>query len=573
MKNFTNKRVLYLYVIIAITFIVILGLLFTQIAKQFVVHAYEEQMQYDVEYIAEQLQREDLTTEQLQERLQQYKQYFPVDLYYVQLDTRKHLHTFQSNSEIVQKIRTNFINNERQTSELVQQRLIFPLTMSNNEKLILISKELPLQYLSTTIWWITLFLAGFVAVFIWSFGNRLYDNYVEPINKASDIASKLAAGNYKARIHDAPYGTISQLSQSLNSLARNLEYITSKYENQNNRLKTLVNNMESGLLLINEKGITRIANDSFVNSFIEDREDYIGKIYYDVINHAKLNDEIQHVIFLEQKRQLTIETEDGAFFEVYIAPIRSDQKTGKGVVIVCHDITRIKQLENIRKDFVANVSHELRTPITSIQGFSETLLEGTDHSPETVKHFLSIIEKESRRLNALISDLLYLSTLEKEDFQLTKTHFTASHLMDEVYLVVKQNLDEKQIETAINISPSNLEIHADYYRVYQLVLNLFSNAIQYTKKEGRIDWEIYTEQDEVVFKIVDTGIGIPKKELQRVFERFYRVSNDRSRETGGTGLGLSIVKHIVEAHDGHIEIDSELGEGTTIKVFIPQVQI
>mgnify|MGYP001279728078 FL=1 len=570
MKDLTNKRVLYLYMLIAIVFIIILGIIFTQVARHYVINAYEEQLVFDVEFIADQLQQEPMSTNEIHERLQYFKQFFPVDLYYIDYEVGEHVNTFETNSAILQKIRSDYIQGNIEEGDLFEDRLIHPYDLNENEKIVIVSHELPLQYLNTTVWWLTIFLAIFISFFILSFGNRLYENYINPIRKATDTAKQLSEGNYKVRVHDAPYGVLSQLGQSLNTLARNLESITSKYENQNNRLKTVINNMESGLLLINEKGITRLVNDPFINHFMKKSDDYIGQIYYDVIDHPKLNDEIQRVIFLEKKVQLTLETADRLFFEVYIAPIKDKEEGGKGAVVVCHDITKIKQVENIRKDFVANVSHELRTPITSIQGFAETLLDGSDHSEETVNQFLSIIEKESRRLNALVSDLLYLSSLEKDEFTLTKSTFKVKDLMNEAKSVVKQSLEEKNIDSTLSISPDGLDVYADYNRIYQLILNLYTNAIQYTKENGTISWEIYREENDVIFKVTDSGIGIPKQNLDRIFERFYRVDDDRSRETGGTGLGLSIVKHIVEAHDGQIEIESELNEGTMIKILLPQ---
>ena len=250
-----------------------------------------------------------------------------------------------------------------------------------------------------------------------------------------------------------------------------------------------------------------------------------------------------------------------------MAPIKNADGTWKGIVIVAHDITEIKQVENVRKDFVANVSHELRTPLTSMQGFAETLLyQDVDEKKE--KEFLEIIEKESKRLNSLVEDLLDLALIEKDSFELQKTEFRLKMLMDEVYQVVEDQLNAKKITAIMNVPPE-LMVYADYYRWYQLVMNLFTNAVQYTDEYGEIEWNVTESDEEIVMQIKDTGIGIPEEELHRIFERFYRVDQARSRLSGGTGLGLSIVKHIVEVHDGSIDIDSTPDEGTTITVRLP----
>ncbi|WP_277673858.1 two-component system histidine kinase PnpS [Piscibacillus halophilus] len=567
MKGISDRKALIVYTLIGVIFILVLGVLFVQVAKHYVINAYEEQLKYDTDFVADDLDLNTHTTLERQQQLERYSDSFPIDLVLYQRQSQEYLHTFNRNETITLN---EIINRQFETEEttLLNSRLVESRNLNDELRLVVISDELPIRYLETTLWSIVVILSLLVGFFVWGFGNRLYENYVTPIRKASDTAKELADGNYKARIHDAPYGIVSELSQSINRLARNLESITSKYRNQNDRLKTVVNNMESGLLLINEKGLTRLANEPFVKNFTN-QTSIVGEIYYDVIENKVLNDALQEVIFMERKKQLTVETEQGNYFEVYLAPIRNNEETWKGVVVVCHDITKIKQLENIRKDFVANVSHELRTPITSIQGFVETLLDGNQHDEEIVKKFLRIMDKETKRLNKLIQDLLDLSTIEKDDFTLTRTHFAASELMNEIHQVVEKSLQDKELSADIEVE-DGLQVYADYNRIYQLVLNLYSNAIQYTPEGGQIRWKVSLQDGYVRLQISDTGIGIPKRSQGRIFERFYRVDQDRSRQTGGTGLGLSIVKHIVEAHEGMIDLESEEGQGTTITVSIPQ---
>ncbi|SEQ72182.1 two-component system histidine kinase PnpS [Piscibacillus halophilus] len=567
MKGISDRKALIVYTLIGVIFILVLGVLFVQVAKHYVINAYEEQLKYDTDFVADDLDLNIHTTLERQQQLERYSDSFPIDLVLYQRQSQEYLHTFNRNETITLN---EIINRQFETEEttLLNSRLVESRNLNDELRLVVISDELPIRYLETTLWSIVVILSLLVGFFVWGFGNRLYENYVTPIRKASDTAKELADGNYKARIHDAPYGIVSELSQSINRLARNLESITSKYRNQNDRLKTVVNNMESGLLLINEKGLTRLANEPFVKNFTN-QTSIVGEIYYDVIENKVLNDALQEVIFMERKKQLTVETEQGNYFEVYLAPIRNNEETWKGVVVVCHDITKIKQLENIRKDFVANVSHELRTPITSIQGFVETLLDGNQHDEEIVKKFLRIMDKETKRLNKLIQDLLDLSTIEKDDFTLTRTHFAASELMNEIHQVVEKSLQDKELSADIEVE-DGLQVYADYNRIYQLVLNLYSNAIQYTPEGGQIRWKVSLQDGYVRLQISDTGIGIPKRSQGRIFERFYRVDQDRSRQTGGTGLGLSIVKHIVEAHEGMIDLESEEGQGTTITVSIPQ---
>nr|WP_289036830.1 HAMP domain-containing sensor histidine kinase [uncultured Allobacillus sp.] len=558
-----NRNTLYIYILLIIAFFAVLGYVFSQIAQHYVVQSTEQQLNNDANFIGEQLEDEADRRRLNSEDLNYYAEYFQVDLYYQ--DHQQELSTFvPDNDDFLEVLRG-------QASEagylLENDRLIYRYTVSDNTTLVVVSEELPIRELQWTVWLLVSILATLVIAFLWSFGNRLYDSYVMPIRKAADTAERLVEGDYQVRIHDAPYGIASELSHSINRLARNLEYITGKYENQNDRLNTVVNNMVSGVLLVNDKGITRLINDAFIEYFSVQEKKIIGEVYYEVIDHEQLNELIQEAIFTEEKKHAQIKTQ-GHYFDVHVAPIKNADDTWKGIVVVCHDITQIKQVENVRKDFVANVSHELRTPLTSMQGFAETLLE-QKVDEQKANEFLKIIEKESKRLNNLVEDLLDLALLEKDSFQLEKTEFRLKMLMDEVHQVVEDKIVEKNIKTEVHV-PEDLTVFADYHRWYQLVLNLYVNAVQYTDEGGSIEWTIDQTDEEIILRIKDNGIGIPKEKLHRIFERFYRVDQARSRQSGGTGLGLSIVKHIVEVHEGEIEIDSSFGEGTEITVHLPK---
>ncbi|MBR7554256.1 two-component system histidine kinase PnpS [Allobacillus sp. GCM10007491] len=558
-----NRNTLYIYILLIIAFFAVLGYVFSQIAQHYVVQSTEQQLNNDANFIGEQLEDEADRRSLNSEDLNYYAEYFQVDLYYQ--DHQQELSTFVPNNDDFLEILRG------QASEagylLENDRLIYRYAVSDNTTLVVVSEELPIRELQWTVWLLVSILAALVIAFLWSFGNRLYDSYVMPIRKAADTAERLVEGDYQVRIHDAPYGIASELSHSINRLARNLEYITGKYENQNDRLNTVVNNMVSGVLLVNDKGITRLINDAFIEYFSVQEKKIIGEVYYEVIDHEQLNELIQEAIFTEEKKHALIKTQ-GHYFDVHVAPIKNADDTWKGIVVVCHDITQIKQVENVRKDFVANVSHELRTPLTSIQGFAETLLE-QKVDEQKANEFLKIIEKESKRLNNLVEDLLDLALLEKDSFQLEKTEFRLKMLMDEVHQVVEEKIVEKNIKTEVHV-PEDLTVFADYHRWYQLVLNLYVNAVQYTDEGGSIEWTIDQTDEEIILRIKDNGIGIPKEKLHRIFERFYRVDQARSRQSGGTGLGLSIVKHIVEVHEGEIEIDSSFGEGTEITVHLPK---
>jgi len=241
----------------------------------------------------------------------------------------------------------------------------------------------------------------------------------------------------------------------------------------------------------------------------------------------------------------------------------------EGAVFVFHDITELKRLEEIRKDFVANVSHELRTPISSIKGYAETLLDGKVDGEDNVKEFLSIIYQNSNRLANLIDDLLDLSKIESGKMKMEFEPLEILPVVNRCINVLEKSAKEKTLSIKLNIPDKFPKVLGDHKRLAQVFLNLLDNAIKYTPEGGSITVSAASKEKITQIDISDTGIGISEKDLPRIFERFYRVDKAHSRELGGTGLGLSIVKHIVQAHDGQVWVQSMLGQGSTFSFTIP----
>jgi two-component system phosphate regulon sensor histidine kinase PhoR len=255
------------------------------------------------------------------------------------------------------------------------------------------------------------------------------------------------------------------------------------------------------------------------------------------------------------------------YFAATVASVRAGETSG--AVIVLHDITELRKLERIRRDFVANVSHEFRTPLTAIQGFAETLIGGAIDDPQNRGRFLGIILEHSRRLARLTEDLLKLSQMDAERLELEIRPVSVSQLIESCYETSQRRAIEKELSLSLNVPSQLPEVAADNRRIQEVLQNLLDNAIQYTLPDGKIVLSAELRNDEVVFTVADTGIGIPQADQPRIFERFYRVDVARSREAGGTGLGLSIAKHLVEAHGGRIWVDSDVGVGSKFHFSIP----
>ncbi|GGB27672.1 PAS domain-containing protein [Virgibacillus dakarensis] len=401
---------------------------------------------------------------------------------------------------------------------------------------------------------------------------HVFEKYVKPIKAATKTVDKLVKGNYRARIHHPEIGSVGELSRKINILARNLSELSFQEEMQEKQLVTVIDNTQSGLVLIDEKGYVHLVNRKFISMFGKNPRDYVGYLYYDVLENERIHQTVQQTFLYEKtvKTSITQTKElEKKYIEIVGAPIFNEKKMLKGAVLVFYDITELKKLEIMRKDFVANVSHELKTPITSIKGFAETLLDGAAKEQETREKFLAIIFEESKRLNLLIDDLLTLSKLEKDEFRLHVTEVNAAELLRDIIPMFKQRAENKQIQLSVNVE-QGLSMKVDADRFKQVIINLLANAISYTPEHGEITVTMDETDQSIHVSVADTGIGIPQDALPRIFERFYRVDKTRSRNTGGTGLGLAIVKHIMEVHGGKITVDSELNKGTTFHVYFPK---
>ncbi|WP_445489520.1 two-component system histidine kinase PnpS [Niallia sp. 03133] len=400
-------------------------------------------------------------------------------------------------------------------------------------------------------------------------GFKLIYRYTRPIESATKVAVELVNGNYHARTYEDRVNEAGALSSSINTLAKNMQDMVKAQEIQQDRLGTLIESIGSGLLLIDSRGYINLMNKAYKDLFTVHSADYLYKLYYKVLEHRELTDLVEEIFMTEHKvvRQLVLQVnEDKKSFQVYGVPIIGANDVWMGILLVFHDITELKKLEQIRKDFVANVSHELKTPITSIKGFSETLLDGAMENKETLAEFLRIILKESDRLQQLIQDLLDLSKLEQHGFALVRERLNILDILGEVIKILLNKAETKEVEISFKQEQDSIWIEGDRGRLTQVFLNLISNAISYTPNGGKITVSVLERSKDVIINVEDTGIGIEKSEIPRIFERFYRVDKARSRNSGGTGLGLAIVKHLIELHKGAIKVDSELGKGTTFQI-------
>lgn len=435
----------------------------------------------------------------------------------------------------------------------------------------LIQENRILTILSRSIWkYIGLMLLIMLPIlyFIVRYINK---SYIQPIKEVTYASKLLANGNYKVRVPESNVTETKDLFISMNILARTLQDFMNEQKLQRNRLETTLQNIPSATLLVNNYGEVVIANETFLNFF--NRGNKIKKAHYDtVIEHKDLKRMIKEAIATEKPINETIEHNVNVhkkYFDAAVVPVLSKKrKRIEGIVIVLHDITQLKTLEQMRKDFVANVSHELKTPITSIKGFTETLLDGAKEDKDTLEMFLDIILKESNRIQVLVSELLELSKIEQANhFNMVKVNLPQKvfNSVEVVYPLA----EKKNIKFNLELE-KNLFVLAEPSKLKQVMINLLSNAINYSPEDAEVTVKAYLKADECIVEIIDQGIGIAPEETTRIFERFYRVDKARSRDSGGTGLGLAIVKHIIEVFNGEIDVESELGKGSTFRIKLKQ---
>ncbi|MGA2774451.1 MAG: ATP-binding protein [Candidatus Omnitrophota bacterium] len=410
-----------------------------------------------------------------------------------------------------------------------------------------------------------LFASGLAVIL----GTLITSGIIKPINKIINVSRKFSAGDFSHKIYHDSKDEIGELADTLNKMAKDIEDKVKDVSIQSQQLNAIFNSMIEGVIVTNGQDRIISINQAIERIFGITKQDVVGKVFLEVIHNNDIAEVISVIIKAGKpvSKEITLVYPVQSIFEVNATPIFENGSVG-GCLVVIHDITGIRRLETMRRDFVANVSHELKTPLTSIKGFVETLLEGALEDKENNRNFLKIIQEHANRLDNLVNDLLSLSHLESKGIAIVKNEFNLSNQVKEVVAGFKSQLKSKGIEI-INHLPKELIINGDKDRVEQVLVNLIDNAIKFNKDKGSI--KIYNQDCSGNIKVIieDCGLGIPQKDIPRIFERFYRVDKARSRELGGTGLGLSIVKHIVELHGGTVGVESTEGLGSKFWFILP----
>jgi two-component system phosphate regulon sensor histidine kinase PhoR len=398
-------------------------------------------------------------------------------------------------------------------------------------------------------------LLSFLLTLIFSyFLSRLTSR---PLQQVAAIAAEIGKGNFGRRLPSSWHDELGDLAGIMNGMAANLDEQLSRLTAERNRLDAILSGMGEGLMVTDKEGTITLVNPAFSRLF-RVYDGLVGSPLSNISRHPALLDSYNLVSSncCELQNEMIVQTPEDKFLSAHWVPLLNE-KGMQGVVAVFHDVTDIKRLENIRRDFVANVSHELRTPVTVIKGYSETLLDGLITSdPQKTAEFVQIILNHSERLTALLNDLLSLSEMESPDFSFHMTPISLESTLQKVCTLLKGKADARGVvivTAGLNRMPA---VMADQGRLEQVMVNLLDNAIKYSSEGGQIRINSEVDGEFIRISVVDSGPGVPAASIPRLFERFYRVDSGRSRKEGGTGLGLAIVKHIVQLHGGVVWVEN-----------------
>lgn len=468
--------------------------------------------------------------------------------------------------EVVEALHTG-VGQSIRFSETVGRHLLYAARTAADGEVIRIA--MPLAELDAALDRVQrgIFGVGVVAVLLATLFSLAFSIAVtRPLRRVTQAATALAAGDLTIRLRDRRRDELGDLARALDTLADELERRLAQLEGERAEMDTLIDSMTEGVLALSPDGTVRRANPAASRIFGLTRPPE-GAAPEAVARRPEFLRMVRHALAGEAVAPVELSS-DGRSILATAHPLPDG-----GAVLVFLDVSQLRRLEGVRRDFVANASHELKTPLTAIRGYSETLLD-PELSPELVRRFADVVKANADRLQHIVDDLLDLSRIESGGWDIRPEPVVLEEVAREVWAAQREAAADKEITLAVDFGPGATRVRADPGALRQILANLFSNAIRYTPAGGRVTLEaaagrLGPGEPGVRILVRDTGVGIPAPHLPRIFERFYRVDPARSRAEGGTGLGLAIVRHLVEAHGGRIAAESEVGQGTTIHLTLP----
>jgi len=478
--------------------------------------------------------------------------------------------------EVIEARKGNVGQSIRRSTTLQKRMMYVAIPLKDKEETIaLIRAALPVTAIDQALKAIQIkIMLGGLFIALLAAGISLYVSrrISRPIEKLKQGADFFARGDLSHRMPGTDLVEIDSLIETLNQMAGELEDRLNTIVRQKNELTAVLSSMTEGVMAVDMKERIISINKAAARIFETLPENLLNRSIPEVIRNPDLQKFINNALSSNKNLEEDITLYQGGERILYVhnTPLEDPDGQRRGILVVLNDVTHLRKLENMRKDFAANVSHEIKTPLTAIKGFVETLRTGEGVEPRETDRFLAIIEKHVNRLTAIVEDLMKLSKIEQQD-EKSDIHLEESSVKNLILSAVqtcREKADAKKITVDL-VCPEDISLQLDSRLMAQAIVNLLDNAINHSDPNGDIQISTSFHEKELRISVQDHGIGIPKEHLSRLFERFYRVDKARSRELGGTGLGLAIVKHIAHAHGGRVSVESTLGKGSTFSVHLP----
>ena len=484
--------------------------------------------------------------------------------------------------EIIKALNNEIGISRRFSDSMNEKMFYFASAISFNKEILIIRTSFPETQLKKVLNSARIKLGIVIILAIIISGITLFvmgEKIVKPIDEMRLTAEKFSTGDFSSKISNQSTFELGALAESFNKMSNDLKYRIDKINNEKNEKSILISNMVEGLAMINSKGEITLYNDSFIRILKIEKKINNKVLFENIILEKKLKNIIRHSIAKGIQNQLDMKLNKFSidYVQITITPIRKNKDKKFDVILMINDISRLMMLERVRKDFVSNVSHELKTPLTVINGYVETIQNEKLNKNNNFKLFLKKIESNSKRMDLIIDDLLLLSRIEanSEEDNINKTSSSIREIIKSSFGDIKNKYKN---QNKIEIKDSNVEINcleSIYFKVNiellrQAISNLIDNAIKYGGFDCKIKIQAKIKKQNLFIDVHNSNSFIKKEKQTRVFERFYRVDKARSRDHGGTGLGLAIVKHIVLAHGGQVNVESNEKDGTCFKIEIPK---
>jgi two-component system, OmpR family, phosphate regulon sensor histidine kinase PhoR len=401
----------------------------------------------------------------------------------------------------------------------------------------------------------------------------LWQKWAAPWPQIQQLVSQIARGERPSTFLINGGRDPQRVGLALETISAHQQELERQIAGRESGTRAILGAMEDGVLVVDARSRITLMNSTFQKLF-DLRDPAVDVPLVEAVRHATLDQLIAETLETGEAMRSELSVTDSRthserHIEVSAVPIKRADDEMPGAVVLFHDITELKQVDQIRREFVANVSHELRTPLSILRGYIEVLLDEPETPREELARILSIMERHSKRLQRLVNDLLSLAQLESSGATLELSAVRVDELFNNLIRDWKEKLAAKNLKAIVDLTPEALTLHADGTRLEEVLYNLLDNAVKFSRENGEIYLRATRLGSDMVLSVSDNGLGIGKEHLSRIFERFYRADKARSRELGGTGLGLAIVKHIAQLHGGRVEAESELGRGTSIRVVLP----